>query len=370
VTQTVDGINWDFSDFFNDDTETDACIERFGYKLTNDNGEVLGSQDELMRDNEAPVISVNTADKMPCGGTLKMEVSYWLTGQEEKYSETFTRKVERPAQETAPSLSVSGTEITVTNLSACDDPADLQLRVEPVETDFQDYEPIQPFQVSDQPINIRDKMQPCVVYKAKYSDQEEDIEVLHPKALPTVEPLEENDLIKLRVTPATTEDTCKISNYKIQCQKEDSEPFDHEIEIDKEINLPVDYGNSNCTVFAVYEIIGDQKTIEKPVSEDFQVNNSTKLILSSGETILQTTNMVTEKTDPVTDPVTDQVQNTVPEASPNSEGSGSLPLVVGCVAGILAILIIAGTVYYLRKKPERVVSTKAETEKFEIKEEA
>ena len=98
------------------------------------------------------------------------------------------------------------------------------------------------------------------------------------------------------------------------------------------------------------------------------------MILSSGEKPTTTENApTTKKVDPVDSPKKSKVtgdQEVEPSAEDVDQGSGSLPLVVGCVAGILAILIIAGTVYYLRKKPERVVSTKAETEKFEIKEEA
>jgi len=366
VIQTDDGYTqWDFSDFFNDETETD-CIGRFGYKLTDDRGNDLGSQDELTRDNEPPSIRVNTADEMPCGGNLMMEVSYWLTGEDEKHLETFTKKVERTAPETAPSLSVSGTEITVTRASC--DSADLQLRVEP-KTDSPDQKPIGPFNVSEPTTNIgniRDKMQPCVAYKATYSSQEVDIEVLPPEAVPTVELLTENDQIRLRVRPATTEDTCRFSNYKIRCLKEDSDPLDQDIENDVEIDFSEDDGN--CTVLAVYEIWGDEDTIEKQVSEYFPVNN-TKLILSSGEKPTTTTTNTTITTKEEAVETVDRVDLKPTPEKTKSEGSGSLPLVVGCVVGILAILIIAGAVYYLRKKPERV-STKAGTEKIEIDQEA
>jgi len=283
-------VNWDFSRVMDDLSY--SCIGRFSYSLQDGDGKAVQGNtgtDIVPGRDEKPIVRVNTTSQLQCGGQLVMKVSYSLQGEEDVIEVApFTQTVQRTLAENPTSLSVSGTEVTITR-DVCST-SDLTVNIEPRGGLNNRIAKIEPFILDKgtKSFNFADRVQdlsPCVAYKVKLSDSglEENIEQTKSLGKPRVKIVPSNNRTTIQIVGEEGEETCRVSAYRIKCDRKDSTTIEEDVGEGTEFDLDVDIQEiDECKASIVYEVDGDDQTRESQLSDPFKIKTS-KLVFSELE---------------------------------------------------------------------------------------
>lgn len=344
-------LKWDFSNVF----EKFSCIGLYSYTLSDTQspeGVLASSGGMISRQDSPPSGSFSTASHMQCGAELVMKLTFTVAEQDGmEYNFTaFEEKVHRTEPETPTTLNVTETEIIV-NKDICSK-SDLKILLEPREQDptFPKPEPwTLPGSQTSQTFNIvekADELKPCVAYKAKIMDSNEEENIQNPKwkswKKPTVKLTKDDENVThIEVVDEQTDGTCEISQFTIECGSW-NETLKEGVQFEIENQTKVD----ECRVSIVHIIRGDEDAFETPMSDVFQILSS-KLILSTlpPKPRIPKQFVPTQKDDAS---VTQRPKPT--QSGDKQDGGGNLVIIIVIAVVVVVILIgIAGGVYCKKK---------------------